>query len=386
MHIVGGLYRELCDVPAWDCTLGSGGRAALAASSLVTGVELTAYASAADAASIKTLQMHGITTHLSSRPSPIVFAYFHPLSSPHIEPPRGMINQQKPLSVTADTVLRFGLIEGDAVIRANRAIYDPQTWRNPPAFSANGSTANELALVLNELEARQSSGCDDLELAAKHLMVMQGASVVVIKQGARGASVYEASGKFSKVPAYRSSSVFKIGTGDVFTAVFAVYWARGLSTPEVAADLASRSVSIYCDTRAFEFDESALMRRQPVSSELGSAVRIEGNVQSLGQRYVMEEARFALQELGIGVVNPMFSSDTLDLSADAILLINDDLSSEALVRLADDSARLTPVIAFNDRAEASSYAFTATEITNDFATAIYLAAWAAGGAIAVRQK
>lgn len=45
MHIVGGLYRELCDVPFWDSTLGSGGRAALAANALASGVEFSTYAS-----------------------------------------------------------------------------------------------------------------------------------------------------------------------------------------------------------------------------------------------------------------------------------------------------------------------------------------------------
>lgn len=386
MHIVGGLYRELCDVPAWDCTLGSGGRAALAASSLLTGVEFTTYASTADGSAMEALQSQGIITHVAHRSSPIVFAYFHPLSSPHIEPSRGALARETSLSVSADAILRFGFIEGDAVVTANRAVYDPQTWRNPPAFSANGSTARELALVLNELEARQISGIDDLDLAAQSLILAQGASVVVIKQGARGASIHEASGKVSMVPAYRSSRVFKIGTGDVFSAIFAVYWARGLLPPKMAADLASRAVSFYCDTRAFEFDESILMLRQPVSSRAGSKIRLEGNVRSLGQRYTMEEARFALRELGVEVICPQIDPKQIEQNADATLVINDELSSEALVRIAEDGARSSPIISLNERASAPAFPLAATETTDDFATSIYLATWAAGIAQPLAKK
>jgi hypothetical protein len=313
-----------------------------------------------------------------------VFAYFHPLSSPHIEPSRESLNRESTLSVTADAILRFGFIEGDAVVTANRAVYDPQTWRNPPAFSTNGSTARELALVLNELEARRISGIHDLDIAAQHLMRAQGASVVVIKQGARGASIHEASGKISVVPAYRSSRVFKIGTGDVFTAVFAVYWAQGLLPPQLAADLASRAVSVYCDTREFGFDEPVLMQRQPVSSGEGSRVRIEGNVASLGQRYTIEEARFALLELGVVVLCPEIDPENIEWGADAVLVINDELSSKALSRIADDRARLTPIIFLYDRPSTPVFQLEATETTDDFASSIYLAAWAAGNTTTAR--
>ncbi|WP_312341283.1 carbohydrate kinase family protein [Stutzerimonas nitrititolerans] len=384
MHIVGGLYRELCDVPFWDSTLGSGGRASLAAKALVSGVELFTYASSSDHSALRMLESEGIITHASARSSSIVFAYFHPLSSPHIEPPRASINLENSISVTGDAVLRFGFLEGDARITAHRAVYDPQTWHNPSLFEANGSTAKELALVMNELEARRITGIKELDLAAQHLIQEQGAQVVVIKQGARGASVYDDVGNISHVPAYRSSTVFKIGTGDIFSAVFAVHWARGRLSPQQAADLASRSVSVYCDTRAFEFDESILMRRQPVSSGIGSRVRLEGGVDSLGQRYTMEEARFALRELGVDVACPQIDSTSAGWVTDATLVINDGLSAESLTRIADDRARSVPIITLHERTAAVGVLPAARETTNDFTTAIYLAAWAAGDAVAAR--
>lgn len=386
MHIVGGLYRELCDVPFWDVTMGSGGRAALAAATLSPKVELSTFASSADQSAVLQIQAKEIVVNTTNRSSAIVFAYFHPLSSPYIEPPRNTIECDASIRATGDAVLRFGFLEGDAIVTANRAVYDPQTWRNPPSFWANGSTAQELALVMNELELRHIADLDDMALAAQHLLKKEKAAVVVVKRGTRGASVYEASGKITHVPAYRSRKVFKIGTGDIFSAVFAVYWAERQLSPGEAADLASRSVSVYCDTREFNFDESTLRLRYPVSSGAGGRVRLEGGTSSLGQRYTMEETRFALRELGIEVVCPQLEPAATELDADATLVINDGLTTEALARIDKDKISAVPVIVLNEGSTAEMVLAFATSVTEDFTTAIYLTAWAIGEAAAGRIK
>jgi len=216
MHIAGGLYRELCQVPAWDAVFGSGGRAAAAVSALSPGSTLYTYVEDFESSRAISLKELGIELRLSPRPTPIVFAYFHPLSRPHIQPPPDEIARQPPIQVNGDAALRFGFLEGDAVVAARRAVYDPQTWRNPALFGANGSVAEELAIVLNELELRSAAGLNDLKSAASLLMESQGAAVIVAKGGARGAMVFERGGRAAHVPAYRSSRVFKIGTGDVF--------------------------------------------------------------------------------------------------------------------------------------------------------------------------
>lgn len=378
MHIAGGLYRELCDVPFWDVTMGSGGRAALISATLSPNVELSTFASLADHPTVLEMRAKQITVNVTNRSSAIVFAYFHPLSSPHIEPPRNAIECGTSIRASGDAVLRFGFLEGDAVVSANRAVYDPQTWRNPPSFWANGSTANELALVMNELELRHIAGLDDVALAAQHVMKKEKASVIVVKRGTRGASVYEVTGNVTHIPAYRSRKVFKIGTGDIFSAVFAVYWAERQLSPGEAADLASRSVSAYCDTREFSYDESSLRLRDPVSSGAGGRVRLEGGISSLGQRYTMEEARFALHELGLEVTCPQLEPAATDLNADATLVISDGLPTEALARIARDKASAVPVIVLNERSTADVVLDCATWATEDFATAMYFAAWAVG--------
>lgn len=380
MHIVGGLYRELCDIPFWDSTMGSGARAALAAISLSPDIEFTTYASPPDHPAITALQSKGIIATIHYRPSPIVFAYFHPLSSPHLEPARDKIVRQPPVQISGEAVLRFGFVEGDAIVTAGRAVYDPQTWRDPLPFSANGSTANELALVMNELELREAAGMQDIDQAARHLIESQDARVIVVKKGVWGASVYEADGTVSHVPAYRSGKIFKIGTGDIFSAIFAVHWAEKNLRPAQAADLASRAVSQYCETCDFQFDQASLEHRQPVLAKAGAIIRLEGGVETIGQRFTMEEARFALRDLGMAVACPDLMLGSGSSPANATLVINDGLSPESLVRIANDQAKGTPIIELCARSKASRLVPTSPWSTDDFTTAMYYSAWAAGTA------
>ncbi|MGN7870766.1 hypothetical protein [Paracoccus sp. 22332] len=158
--------------------------------------------------------------HVSSTPSDtaIMFAYFHPLSQPHIEPIPEAISQQPPIHVSGDVVLRFGFLEGSAIVHAERVIYDPQTAIRPQAFGANGSTAKQLALVMNELELCRYAGCADITAAAATVLSSsEQETVIVVKRGVRGVAVYERNVEPTIVPPYYSSRVFKIGTGDVFS-------------------------------------------------------------------------------------------------------------------------------------------------------------------------
>jgi len=360
--------------------MGSGGRAAMASINLSPGSEFHTYASSADNAAILALQSKGVITNTVFRHSSIVFAYFHPLSYPHIEPPRETLSRLPALQVKGEAVLRFGFLEGDAIVTADRAVYDPQTWRNPQPFSANGSTAGELALVLNELELREAAGIFNLDHAALHLINEASAQVVIVKKGACGATIYDAEGNVSHVPAYRSSKIFKIGTGDIFSTVFAVYWAERKMPAAQAADLASRSVSLYCETRKFEFDPLSLSQRVPVAARVGARICIEGGSESIGQRYTLEEARFALRELGMEVICPENEQEVGVGNADATLVINDGLSPQALIRIRKSQVAGKPVVVLHERSNTTITLTKNIEATDDFASAIYLAAWAAGKA------
>src|SRR3546814_19974745 len=82
----------------------------------------------------------------------VAFDYFHPLSTPGISPVPGRLEPLPPIHVEGEVVLRFGMLEGDAIVKADRAVYDPQSAFSTPRFTDNGSQANHLAIVPNRVE------------------------------------------------------------------------------------------------------------------------------------------------------------------------------------------------------------------------------------------
>jgi hypothetical protein len=105
--------------------LGSGGRAAVALSSLSPTTTLHTYAADSERFSLTSLLPLAEQTHATWRPHPIIFSYFHPLSRPVIQP--RPIEPQEVIRVSGEAILRFGFLEGDAVVSGHRVVYDPQT-------------------------------------------------------------------------------------------------------------------------------------------------------------------------------------------------------------------------------------------------------------------
>ncbi len=379
MHVVGGLYKELCTIPQWSATFGSGGRAAAVISGFSEKVILHTYAEDISNEGISSLKQLGVEVITNLRSSNIVFAYFHPLSRPYIQPNPNEIEQIKPISVSGDAVLRFGFIEGDTIVTADRAVYDPQTWRNVESFSANGSVAQELAIVLNELELKSATQLEDLGAAAAHLLQHQGASVVIAKRGIRGATIFEHNGRSTDIPCYRSSYVFKIGTGDVFSAIFSYYWAEKRLPVLQAADFASRLVAAYCNNRGrIPLEKNAHLNQVAWKFRITGTVKIEGIVNTIGQRYTIEEARFALRELGVEAYCPALG-DRFSSAVTAILILTDGLGTMLTKYIEDALSMELPIVILCEDANVISSVKNNNNITvvNDFSSSLYFAAWIA---------
>ncbi|MDX9708489.1 MAG: carbohydrate kinase family protein [Trichloromonas sp.] len=381
MKIAGGFYREQCCMPAWDAMLGSGARAAMAVSTLSPGSSLHTYAGDCDRNAVGALKEQGIKLQIRQRPTGVVFSYFHPLSRPHIYPSPHEIVRQPAITVNGDAVLRFGFLEGEAIVEADRAVYDPQTWRNPVPFGANGSRVNVLAIVLNELELRSSTGLYDLKQAALQIIEKKNADVVVVKRGIWGATVYERSGLVMSIPAYRSSRIFKIGTGDVFSAIFAHFWAEKKLPPAEAADLASRAVAQYCSTGNLPIEPGGLDLFVPIHCGTSGTVLLWGETGSLGQRYTMEEARFVLKDLGVNVCCPVLdgcSSNTVS----AVLILADGADEKTIKSIESELLSDLPIVVLQEKGMRcdellKAPALAKASIIDDFTTATYAAAWAA---------
>ena len=379
MHIAGGLYKETCLVPDWNAEYGSGGRAAAAAVGQSPVTVLHTYAPAFGSSGQNALKRLGVELRLQPSSHGIAFAYFHPLSTPHIEPPRSAMVRHAPIELSAEAVLRFGFLEGEAIVHANRAVYDPQTSFNPAMFGDNGSSADELALVLNEDEARALSGRSDVREAATALLDSGGADIVVVKGGARGALVMERGGATAEVPAYRSERVFKIGTGDVFSSVFAVEWAERKQPAFLAADRASLSVAAYCASGILPLMANAQSPREPVTLEEAPLVLLDGAVDTIGRRFVMEEARSSLLELGARVVCPALDGATTigPPSIMSALVIGEGLYGGLRPRLQGLESAGIPVVLLDELRATGIPAQGGRRVIDDFASAIYFALWAA---------
>jgi hypothetical protein len=379
MQIAGGLYKETCLVPDWNVEYGSGGRAAAAVAGLSPGTVLHTYAPVFGSSGQDALERLGVELRLQPSSHGVAFAYFHPLSTPHIEPRRSAMVRHAPIELSGEAVLRFGFLEGEAIVHANRAVYDPQTSASPAMFADNGSSADELALVLNEAEARALSGKSDVREAATALLESGAAHVVVVKGGVRGALVMERSGATSEVPAYWSERVFKIGTGDVFSSVFALEWAERKHPAILAANHASLSVAAYCESGILPLTADARSPREPVKQEEMPVVLLDGAVDSIGRRFVMEEARSSLLELGARVICPALDGASMIGTASIMsaLVIGDGLLGDLWPRLRGLESTGIPVVLFDELRAAGPQTQGGRRVIDDFTSAIYFTLWAA---------
>lgn len=396
MEIAGGVYREKCAYPAWDRLFGSGLRAAAAVSGLSKGVRLHTYAPLDWIDSVRSsAAAFGISAAVTPSEEDIEFSYFHPMSRAVLSPAHP--KEMPPISATGDAVLRFGFVEGTAVVRGRRVVFDPQTGSGVERFGANGSMAEELALVLNGWEAEQATGLPALE-AGPELLKSQDAAVVITKLGPEGARVFMRGQEPVTVPSYMSDRVFKIGSGDVFSAMFALHWAERGVAPAAAADLASRSVAHFVNRHRLPVPVSEGMEHGKAIHPKASPgkVYLAGPFFTLSQRWLIEETRDALFGLDLDVFSPLHDAGTghsavsladadlrgLDGSA-VVLALVDGHDPGTIFEIGYARKANIPVIVLAERFDGyhrTMFEGTGCHIEDDYTTALYRAAWTAWSA------
>ena len=377
--IAGGYYHELCDRPRWNASFGSGGRAAAALVGVTPHVELYTYCQQQRLASLKNIQDRGISLHVSPSLNEFAFAYLHPLSRPGIAPKTSDINREDPIICQGNVILRFGFLEGDAVVHGDRVIYDPQSNDASLPFSSNGSSAKSLALVLNENELRVSMPGSTTFDSAKALMVRDQAQVAVIKCGPNGAAVLEKGQGLSQVPAFRTPRVFKIGSGDVFSAAFAHYWGIEERTALEAAELASRSTAAYCSSRRLPIPtEKALPVFPPARVDKRIQVCIVGSTDTLPNQWLVEESKWCISQLGRRASTYDAVSDGLDVlprRLASVLILADTLEDSGERSIERTKVYGLPSVVLRERENPKGAPNFGARTTNDFTTALYWTAW-----------
>ncbi|EGY00582.1 nucleoside 2-deoxyribosyltransferase family [Nitrospirillum viridazoti Y2] len=391
LTIVGGVYRERCIRPSWDAIYGSGGRAAVAAASLAN-TKLISYVhdhlknDVENLARLSDFHIHPIASY-----DPISFYYIHPLANPLISPSLHLIKKNPPISVRADVVLRYGMLEGTAIVDAKVAIYDPQSAFAAEGFRANGSRADRLAIVLNRYEAQSIVGTADAALAADRLIQKEGAEVVVVKMGSNGALVSWIGGS-ELIPAYKTESVWKIGSGDVYSTAFSVFWGVNGMNAADAARYASIATADYCNGRTLPIREPSnlnLLEFKPVIPGNGK-IYLASPFFDLGQRWLVEESLAALRNMGAQVFSPVHDVGPgpaeivcpadiqgLDESQVVFAIIN-GLDAGTIFEVGYAIKKGIPVVALAENIKEEDlkmFLGTGCVVTNDFTSAIYQAIW-----------
>lgn len=392
LTVAGGLYVEWCSHPLWNSVFGSGGRAAAAVSAIVPETTLVTYVPKTLIGDAEALAgLFGFNLRAETASYPVEFDYLHPLATPRITPPLDCMATQPSLLVECELALRFGMLEGTAIVHADVAVYDPQSAFGAEPFSRNGSTAKRLAVVLNRGEAVSMTHTHLPEDAANWLMREEGAEVVVIKMGAKGAYV-ATKNRAEVIPLYRSEHVWKIGSGDVFSSAFAAFWGAHGIEPFVAADLASRATAMYCNARILPILEKTSLEQadlMPVIAGRGT-IYLAGPFFDIGQRWLVEETRSLLTDLGAKVFSPVHEvgpgpgkivapEDIKGLEAsDIVFAILNGLDTGTAFEAGYAVKKGIPVVvlAQNVRDEDLKMLIgTKCEVVDDFASAIYRALW-----------
>lgn len=401
ISIAGGTYYEFCVSPEWKYLYGSGLRAAAALSDICSDVTLHTYVDASACEQLVAVAAEfGISVEHKLSPATIRFKYFHGLSVPTITPTLHSIEQQSPLFVEDGVVLRYGMLEGEAIVRGRMVVYDPQSAHRTEPFHRNGSTAEKLAIVANVRECKMLTGKEQLEEVIEVLFESHGCDVAVIKRGSQGTFIVskEDISKIEIIQAFKTEMVWPIGSGDIFSAVFAYYWGVEGLDPVTAAKKASLATATYCSTQVLpipvDFEKNAKFSSvltKPSSEQKNKLVYLAGPFFNLGQRWVIEEARTALIHQGVKVFSPLHDvgrgagpdvapADLKGLDESAVVLaVVDGLDTGTIFEIGYARAKNLPVICLvqaEREEDLKMLVGSGCLMVNDFTTAIYQTAWA----------
>ncbi len=311
------------------------------------------------------------------------------MSTPNLFPSMNRIIKHQEISVSADSVLRFGMMEGTACVSAQRCVYDPQSAFDPEPFSANGSYAEHLAVVANRTEVLDLGCAEDPIDGAKRL-IRTGAEVVVLKCGVEGCYVVTASDTVH-VPPSRSEFVWSVGSGDIFAAMFAARWGVHGDSAVDAARLASAAVAVYANTRGLPMSTVAELQRDtvPVRS-VGGRAYLAGPFFTVSQRWLVDEVRHGLRNVGMDVFSPAHDIGPgpaaevapADIEAlakcDVVFAILDGLDSGTLFEVGYARALGKPVYAFSQTVSTEDLKMiegSDCRVYDDLVTAIHHLAW-----------
>jgi nucleoside 2-deoxyribosyltransferase len=301
LSIIGGTYLEFCHDPYTEGLWGSAMRAACGLSNKGFNIKLSTCIGKGELEIAKnTCETFRIIPSFTLIEETVQWEYYHPLSSP-VANSSLALERKNTLTVTDEIILCFGMEESDVQVNGNYVVYDPQ---NDISFRSTGSSAKHLAIVLNSQQAKLIANIndDDFERIGYAILKQEGAEVVVIKDGPHGGSAIT-SKETIQFPIFEANNIWPIGSGDIFSAVFAWKWAIEKTTIQDSVYLASQFTAHYCESQIIPLENNS--SRKPIPSrKLDKRVYLAGPFFNISERWLINEAREALIKFGNIVFSP----------------------------------------------------------------------------------
>lgn len=400
IHIIGGFYKELCLYPSWDYNFGSGGRAAAILSSFGEKICFHSYVHKNREGEFKYFsEIYKIDVELLLSTEMINFEYYHTLSAPNIHTLNNPIVIQKQIILTEDIVICYGMMECEnPILNADYVVFDPQSENNPSMIFDNGSSINHLALILNVEEGKKFTSKEHIEDISKvFFSKCDYLEVLVLKDGPFGAHIFY-DNKYYHMDAYETEKVFKIGSGDVFVAVFGYFWAIDKLNPIEAAQKASLATAVYCNSQISQMDKDILSSDSKFNKikidkkVFTKRIYLAGPFFTMSDRWLIEEAKFQLEKFGANVFSPLHDvgygkpdfiakEDLKGISqADIIYAVLNDYDPGTIFEIGYAMSKNIPVVIFIENKtpiNMTMFEGSGCIIESDFATSIYKVIWEA---------
>lgn len=387
LHIVGGTYIENCREPEYHNVFGSGLRALTALSN--SNLDLYFHTCCGDDYSdsvVSVCETYNASLKIEKVDRTFSWNYKHPLAAPILYPEVAETLVLHP--IVEDNILYYGMIEALVKVTGKYVVYDPQNW---VSFKKTGSTAEHLAIILNKKEAllQYNGSSSNLHDVGKSILEDEGAEVIVIKNGSSGALVIDKNGYY-EIPVFETKSVWPIGSGDVFSAVFAWKWIYEKLKSSDAARLASIYTAQYCETGLLPFTEVKTDRNSLILQSTPRYIYLAGPFFSPGERWLINELRNALKDFGNEVFSPLHdvgfgaSSEVAnrDLEAlkkaDVILAVTIGMDPGTLFEIGFAKALDKKVVIFHENEAPKNLVMllgTDCLVAANLSTAVYMASW-----------
>lgn len=324
MTVFGGYYHEKCIFPNWDEHYGSAGRAAAVLRNFDIDIDLKTFVSNNNLkylryfANVYKINLEEIISSFD-----IEFEYLHSLSVPKITSNKSFYeNKIKSVNIEAENVLCYGTLEAKApIILAKKVVFDVQSSLLEDVYHPDNKISS-VCFVLNYEESVSLSSEKELDKIKFYFFQnFQNLEILIIKDGPFGGIAFSKEVSLN-IPIYKNNKIFKIGTGDIFSAIFSYLWIYKfehfnleeiINISSFSTAYLSKNSGLYeCDILS-EYNNNDMEKIFVDKNNLKNKVYLAGPFFTVSERWQIENIKQYLEKFRFDVFSPVhkvgFSND-----------------------------------------------------------------------------